>query len=177
MEDFEKTSAENTLSSMAIIVLILGILGTVVSFFSLCVLWDYSGMDGISWAGIPTTINILIATLLGWSLLKVMVEISVNIRTLRKLKSSDKVEVRQGDDWRKEFAVFIAFEQKDKARELLYRSILNSDLFKRVVGCKTPENRDILMKDLNDYFCPYLRAIGEESFKVNLSNNIYDIFK
>lgn len=177
MEEFEKSSAEQTLSVIATVILVLGLIGTAVSFFSLCVLWDYSGMDGINWAGIPTAINILIASLLGWSLLNVMVEISMNIRTLRKLKASDKVEVKQDDDWRKEFAVLITLEQKDKARELLYRRILTSDLFKRVLGNKSQANNNILMKDLNDYFIIYLRAIGEESFNVESQNNIYNAFK
>lgn len=163
------------LASMAIAVLVLG---AIVTFVTSCIEWkSYGGFDEINWMGIPGFVNILMITLVGWALLNVMVDISVNIRTLRILKVSDSVEAKNDDEWKKEFAVLITLKQKDKARELLYRRILTSNSFKHILGNKNQATRDVIMKDLNDSFSTYLRAIGENSFNVEHQDSIYNAFK
>lgn len=87
METKKLTSAEKTLAVMAKTVLVLGIIGSIIVFFATCALWQYSkysgdivGMDGINWLGLPYFILSVMFTLISWSVLSILVEISVNIR-------------------------------------------------------------------------------------------------
>ena len=88
MKTKKLTSAEKTLSVMAKLVLVLGIIGSIIVFFASCAIWQYSkysggivGMDGVNWLGLPYFIFCIMFTLISWSVLSILVEISVNIRT------------------------------------------------------------------------------------------------
>ena len=114
METKKLTAAESTLAAMSKTVLVLGIIGSVFAFFSSCIAWEYSkysggivGVDGINWLGFPVLIYCIMGTLIGWAVLSILVEISVNIRT-QKTQSS----------WKKDFAVMVAAGQKEKAKEV-----------------------------------------------------------
>lgn len=171
----EMTSAEKTLSSMATVVLVLGIVGAIATFFSSCISWEISqysgsikGIDGINWLGLPSLIYIVMATLIGWSVLSVIVEISVNIRL---------GSVTKEDNWRKEFAVLIATDQKQRAKELLYRIILQSPEFSKVLTGGRDEYHAACVKEVNSTYSIYLKAIGDDSFKISESDEIFNVFR
>lgn len=171
----EMTSAEKTLSSMATVVLVLGIIGSIATIFSSCISWDISeysgsinGMDGINWLGLPTLIYIVMATLIGWSVLSVVAEMSVNIRLGR---------VGKDDNWRKEFAMLIATDQKLRAKELLYRVILQSSEFSKVLEGGRDEYHAACVKEVNGTYSVYLKAIDEDGFKISETDKIFDVFR
>lgn len=96
METKKLTPAEKTLATMAKTVLVLGIIGSVFVFFGTSVIWQYSkysggivGMDGINWVGLPYFIFSVMSTLISWSVLSILVEISVNIRANNSHKGSE----------------------------------------------------------------------------------------
>lgn len=81
------TVAESTLSTMAKVVLVLGIIASIIIFFTTCLAWKVGvwgkieGVDGLNWMGISTLLYCVMGTLIAWSLLSVIVEISVNVRS------------------------------------------------------------------------------------------------
>lgn len=96
METKKLTPAEKTLATMAKAVLVLGVIGSIIVFFATCAIWQYSkysggivGMDGINWLGLPYFIFSVMFTLISWSVLSVLVEISVNIRTKNTHSDAD----------------------------------------------------------------------------------------
>lgn len=165
----EMTPAEKALSIIAKVVLVFGAIGSIATFFISCIVWDrYDGMDGINWFGLPSLIYIAMATLIGWSILSVITEMSINIRLGR---------AHDENNWRKEFAVLIATDQKQRAKELLYRVILQSPEFKKVITGGREEYHAACVKDVNSIYSVYLQAIGENCFKINESDNIFDVFR
>ena len=156
METKKLTAAESTLAAMSKTVLVLGIIGSVFAFFSSCIAWEYSkysggivGVDGINWLGFP-----------------VLVEISVNIRT-QKTQSS----------WKKDFAVMVAAGQKEKAKEVLYRGIMESKEFKQVLTGGNENYHKECIDALNKKYSDHLKAIGEDTFVNTDENEIYQAFK
>ena len=176
METKEKlTTAENTLSVMAKVVLVLGIIGSIFIFVFSCLSWNltYGGeldeVDGINWLGFPTLIYCIMATLIAWSLLSVIVEISVNARS----KGNNNVSV----NWQKEFAVAKTLDLNDKAKEILYRVILESDEFKKVLAGGNEIFHQSNIDALNEKFAPYLKEIGEDKFKYTKAIDILNVFR
>lgn len=169
------TVAEKTLSLMSSVVLVLGIIGSIAVFLTSCISWevssysgDINGVNGINWFGFPSLIYVLMATLIGWSLLSVIVEIAVNVRT--KAASSSQT-------WQKEFALLVVLEKKKEARELLYKVIVESEEFKAVLSGGREEYHEGCIKNLNDTYAVYLKAIGEQSFNIDYSNELVNVFK
>lgn len=110
METKKLTAAESTLAAMSKTVLVLGIIGSVIAFFSSCIAWEYSkysggivGIDGFNWLGLPIFIYCIMGTLIGWSVLAILVEIAVNTRTTTSQSNR-----------KKDFAVMVASGQKDE---------------------------------------------------------------
>lgn len=174
METEKLTTAESTLATMSKIVLVLGIIGSVAVFFASCIQWNISsysfkieGVDGINWMGIPALIYCLMATLIAWSVLSILVEISVNIRT----KST------QTNSWEKDFAIMIATNNTDKAKEVLYRAIFESDEFKLVLTGGNETFHQGCIDKLNAKFLKYLKKIGEDRFIYTESSDYLMVFK
>lgn len=174
METKTLTAAENTLATMSKIVLVLGIIGSIAVFFTSCIQWNISsysfkieGVDGINWMGIPALIYCLMATLIAWSVLSILVEISVNIRT----KST------QANHWKKDFAVMVSINNADKAKEILYRTIFESNEFKLVLSGGNETFHQECIEKLNATFGKYLKAIGEDRFTYSESNDYLMVFK
>lgn len=173
METKKLTAAESTLAAISKTVLVLGIIGSVIAFFSSCIAWEYSeysggilGADGINWLGFPIFIYCIMGTLIGWSVLAILVEIAVNTRT-----------TNSQSNWEKDFAVMIATNQTVKAKEILYRGIMESEEFKRVLTGGNENYHQECIDSLNMKYSKYLKAIGEESF-INIDNtSIYNAFK
>ncbi len=77
----EPTSAEKTLSVIATIILVVGILGSLISLVTLAFPDEYGNTsDSFSLMGFAISISILISTLITWSFLKVFCEMAANIR-------------------------------------------------------------------------------------------------
>lgn len=174
METKKLTTAESTLATMTTVVLVLGIIGSIAVFFSSCISWKISsysgeikGIDGFNWMGLPILIYCVIATLISWSVLSVLVEISANIRS----------ESTQTNSWEKDFAVMIATNNTDKAKEVLYRAIFESDEFKLVLtgGNETFHQGNI--EKLNAKFLKYLKKIGEDRFIYTENSDYLMVFK
>ena len=173
METKKLTAAESTLAAMSKTVLVLGIIGSVFAFFSSCIAWEYSkysggivGVDGINWLGFPVLIYCIMGTLIGWAVLSILVEISVNIRT-QKTQSS----------WKKDFAVMVAAGQKEKAKEVLYRGTMESKEFKQVLTGGNENYHKECIDALNKKYSDHLKAIGEDTFVNTDENEIYQAFK
>lgn len=174
METKSLTTAEKTLSSLAKVVLVLGIIGSIAVFFSSFISWEISpysgdiqGMDGINWMGLPALIYCIMATLIAWSILSILVEISVNVRSGNS----------QITHWEKDFALMVAIGQMDKAKEILYRIIFDSDEFKFVLSGGNEKFHQECIEKLNSKFKKHLNAIGEDSFTYSDSNEYLLAFK
>lgn len=169
------TVAESTLSTMAKVVLVLGIIASIIIFFTTCLAWKVGvwgkieGVDGLNWMGISTLLYCVMGTLIAWSLLSVIVEISVNVRS--------KGDGNISNNWKKDFVVAKAADLKDKAKEILYRAILESDLFKKVLSGGNETYHQQCIDELNKAFEPYLKEIGENQFKYTEANEILNAFK
>jgi len=169
------TAAESTLATMAKVVLVLGVIASIIVFFTSCIGWKmYSdgeiyGVKGINWTGLSILIYCLMTTLIAWSLLSVIVEISVNVRS--------KGDVNISNNWKKDFVVAKAADLNDKAKEILYRAVLESDLFKKVLSGGNETYHQQCIDELNKAFEPYLKEIGETQFKYTEANEILNVFK
>ncbi|MCD8079883.1 MAG: hypothetical protein LUF04_05555 [Bacteroides sp.] len=80
----ETYKAENTLRIVALIVLIVGGLGTLFLLYSTAWPEDYSGKKEFSATGFGITIAYLLSTITTWAVLNVISNISVNISKLRE---------------------------------------------------------------------------------------------
>ena len=69
------TAAENTLNTIAVIVLVCGIIGALV-----CFLVFIDGNEG--WIGFIISIGILLTSLITWATLKIVCEIAMNLRQI-----------------------------------------------------------------------------------------------
>lgn len=173
METKKLTAAESTLAAMSKTVLVLGIIGSIVVFFSSCIAWEYSrysggivGVDGINWLGFPALIYCIMGTLIGWSALAILVEIAINTRTNNSQSN-----------WKKDFAVMVAAGEKGKAKEILYRGIMESEEFKQVLTGGNENYHKECIDALNKKYSNHLKAIGEDTFVNTDENNIYKVFK
>lgn len=174
MEKVTLTTAEKTLVTMAKAVLVLGIIGSIAVFFSSFISWEISpytgetrGMDGINWAGLPALIYCIMTTLIAWSVLSILLEISINVRS----GSS------QMSHWEKDFALMVAIGQVDKAKEILYRIIFDSHEFKLVLTGGNEKFHQECIEKLNGKFKKYLNAIGEDTFTYSDNNEYLMVFK
>ena len=173
METKKLTAAESTLAAMSKTVLVLGIIGSIFIFFSSCIAWKYStysegivGVDGINWFGFPALIYCVMATLIGWSVLAILVEIAISNRTNNSQSN-----------WKKDFAVMVAVGEKGKAKEILYRGIMESEEFKQVLIGGNENYHKECIDALNKKYNDYLKAIGEDVFINVDENQIYKAFK
>ncbi len=175
IERSKLTVAESTLLIMAKVVLVLGIIASILVFFTVCITWEYSylgtdivGIDKVNWLDFPIFIYAVMATLVTWSLLSVIVEISVNVRC--------KKGNGNGDKWEKDFAIAVATDQKVKAKEILYGEIMRSNEFRKVLSGGKDVYHQQCIDTLNSKYAPYLKEIGEEHFKYTDRNDILDVF-
>ena len=171
----EFTTAEKSLSTMATVVLVLGLVGSIVVFFGNCFIWERSsysgeikGIEGFNWLGLSSLIYIVMATLLSWSLLSIIAEIAVNIR---------KMKEGNGLDWQKEFALLVLLHKKEEAKKILYKEILDSTEFKSVLSGGREEYHNDCIKTLNNKFSVYLKAIGEHEVNIEAESELLNVFK
>ena len=86
-------SAEKILINIANIILILGIIGTIICLFTLCFIeapkpgYTYRTEMTFNPAGFATTIMVLFSTIISWSVMKVLANISL---TLKKIEDKMK---------------------------------------------------------------------------------------
>lgn len=89
-EERVENSAENTLITIATIVLILGILGTIICLFTLCFIrvptsiYSYKTELRFNPAGFATTAMVLFSALISWSIMKVLANISITLKNIDK---------------------------------------------------------------------------------------------
>ncbi|MBO4906560.1 MAG: hypothetical protein J5486_05945 [Bacteroidaceae bacterium] len=91
-------SAENTLATIAIIVLILGIIATFICLFTLCFVEVpksmYSTKTEFSPSGFATTVMVLLSSLISWSVMTVLSNISLTLKDINsKIKGEEKPEI------------------------------------------------------------------------------------
>ena len=81
-------NAENVLKVVADIILVIGIIATIVCFFALCFETEkhYYSKDEthLSFSGFITTFMVLFSTLISWSVMKVLVNISLTLKDIDK---------------------------------------------------------------------------------------------
>lgn len=170
-----RTTSERILISMANVIFILGAIATIAIFLTSCIAWeisDYSGdirgIDGINWFGIPLLIYCIMGTLISWSVLAILAEISIYIR--------DRSDGNQSI-WEKDFALMISTKQIDKAKEILYRTILESDEFKLVLSGGNETYHQECIDRLHHKYGKYLKYIGEDRFMYDKENELVKVFK
>ncbi len=80
--------AENTLETIAVTVLILGILASIICLFTICFIqdpkYDYIESKIFNPSGFATTIAILLSSITTWGLLKVISNISKTLKEINK---------------------------------------------------------------------------------------------
>ena len=91
-------SAENTLATIANIVLILGIIATFICLFTLCFVEVpksmYSTKTEFSPSGFATTVMVLFSSLISWSVMKVLSNISLTLKDLNsKIRGEEKPQL------------------------------------------------------------------------------------
>ena len=86
---------------------------------------------------------------------------------------------RSTSHWSKDFALKITLNQKEQAKEILYKEILSSKAFAELMRASTGNEayRLSVIEKINKEYAIFLKAIGEPSFTVDYQNKIYDIFK
>ena len=82
-ENGDDNSAERTLSTIADIILVVGILGALGCFFSLAIVTDKYDEVDFSFAGFGISICVLFSTLISWSLTKVIANISLTLKEIK----------------------------------------------------------------------------------------------
>lgn len=89
----DDNSAENTLSTIATIVLIFGLIATLVCLFTLTSI-EVGYHKEFNPIGLGYTVMVLMSTLISWSVMKVLSNISLTLKDLNgKIKSEEKPQV------------------------------------------------------------------------------------
>lgn len=94
-EKKDENSAEKTLSTIADIILVVGIIVTVICLFTLCFVEVpksmYSTKTEFSPSGFATTVMVLFSSLISWSVMKVLSNISLTLKDINnKIKGEEK---------------------------------------------------------------------------------------
>lgn len=83
-------SAEETLTTVAFTILVLGIITTVICFFSICFVetlkpgYEYVTEKKFNPAGFATTVMIFFTSLISWSIMKVLANISLTLKEMNQ---------------------------------------------------------------------------------------------
>ncbi len=83
-------SAENTLTTIANIILVLGIISTIICAFTICFVtalkpgYSYVTETTFNPVGFATTTAILLSSLVSWSIMKVIANISLTLKEMNK---------------------------------------------------------------------------------------------
>lgn len=105
--------AEDTLSIIADIVLVLGIIGTVVSLFTLAL--EGENHNEFNPMGFAITFSALLSTLISWSVMKVLANISLTLKGInRKIKPADGSEQKEDETRPKSLFDYLGEPQGDK---------------------------------------------------------------
>lgn len=78
----EFNNQEKTVSVLADILLVLGIIATLIMLFTIVVTGEYSFNKEFSLIGLAITVSTLFLSVLFWALLKLSVGVSVNVRKI-----------------------------------------------------------------------------------------------
>ena len=93
----------------------------------------------------------------------------------------NKLESKKGNasNWSKDFALKMTINQKEQAKEILYKEILSSKAFAELIRSNTAAEAYKLnmIEKINNEYDTYLRAIGESSFTIDCDNRIYNVFR
>ena len=97
-EKKDENSAEKTLATIADIILIVGIIVTVICLFTLCFVEVPKSMyrteKKFSPSGFATTVMVLFSSLISWSVMKVLSNISLTLKEINgKIKGEEKTQV------------------------------------------------------------------------------------
>lgn len=90
-------SAEKTLATIANIVLLLGIIGTLICIFTLTFIdvpksgYHYRTEKAFSPSGFATTVMVLFSTLISWSVMKVLSNISLTLKDLNSKVKGEQI--------------------------------------------------------------------------------------
>ena len=169
MEEKTLTSAEKALKDIAQIILVFGIICSVIVLITMCFVTekDYFGKSTIefNWIGIPYVICSVLGTIAAWALLTILAEIAYSVRT--KPNSTE---------WQKEFSLLVILGKKEEAKEILYRSILNSTTMQQILGDGNEVYRKGRYEALLQEYKPYLNAIGENTFPIDEQSILFKSF-
>ena len=97
-EKKDENSAEKTLATIADIILIVGIIVTIICLFTLCFVEVPKSMyrteKEFSPSGFATTVMVLFSSLISWSVMKVLSNISLTLKEINgKIKGEEKTQV------------------------------------------------------------------------------------
>ena len=112
----KNSSAENTLSIIADIVLVLGIFGTIVCLFT--IVFEGRDHDEFNPVGFGITFSGLLSVLISWSVMKVLANISLTLKGInRKLKPADGSEQKEDETRPKSLFDYLGEPQGDKVTQ------------------------------------------------------------
>lgn len=98
---------------------------------------------------------------------------------VKEMKNNQRSREVDTNHWSKDFALKITLNQKEQAKEILYKEILSSKAFSELMRASTGNEtyKQSVIEKINKEYAIFLNAIGEPSFTVDYQNKIYDIFK
>lgn len=98
---------------------------------------------------------------------------------VKDLKNNLNPPKRNTDSWSKDFALKITLNQKEQAKEILYKEILSSKAFTELIHASsaTDTYKLNLIEKINNEYAIYLKAIGESHITIDCNNEIYNVFK
>lgn len=95
VKDKKNNTIENTLSVLADIVLVLGVIGAIICFFSLSTI-KVGFHNEFNPVGFGISVSALLSTLISWSIMKALANISLTLKSIRRKMNAQAGET--GED-------------------------------------------------------------------------------
>ena len=92
-----------------------------------------------------------------------------------KIKNSLSSSANAGDNsnWKREFCVLVASGNKEEAKKLLLKDMINTLSFRNVVVSENESYREKEFNSLNEKYSVYLKAVGLSLSDIDFSSSIY----
>lgn len=76
-------------------------------------------------------------------------------------------------NWKREFCVLVASGNKEEAKKLLLREMINTLSFRNIVVSENASYREKELNSLNEKYSAYLKTVGLSLSDIDFSSSIY----
>ena len=92
-----------------------------------------------------------------------------------KIKDSllSSVNADDNSNWKREFCVLVASGNKEEAKKMLLRDMINTLSFRNVVVSENESYREKELNSLNEKYSVYLKAVGLSLSDIDFDSPIY----